>query len=320
MRNALIATTVAFLCVITAVQCSAPPKGEPPPRNVNPENSLPAEMLGAWQNESNDTVLLFEPRYCTFSTGKMILRGKILRCEPGRITMRVFGGTIGSKASVKEGKLIFEMDSKVESYKRLAAAPPELRLTPFKFGETRDVPADKLKDIKAEFAKREKEDQAVRINPARQGDMLKVDADNTAYVKRISGEFGWIDRERFGPKAAFSAFLIVQHSMNLPLMRAALPYVEAEAKARKVDGQDFALLYDRLQIMLGEKQRYGTQLGQNEKNEPVVFPIEDRANVEQLRKEIGLFPLSAYLEMIKKQCRCETVKFADDEESGGNGK
>jgi len=142
--------------------------------------------------------------------------------------------------------------------------------------------------------------------------MGAVDADNTAWLVKEVRELGWIDAQRFGRSASNTAFLIVQHSGDLPLMLAALPEIEKDLKSGVGDPQDFALLYDRLQLRLGNKQRYGTQIGMNEKGEPIVLPLEDHAHVEKLRKDLGLFPLTQYLAIMKQQTGKE-VTFGEEE-------
>lgn len=112
-------------------------------------------------------------------------------------------------------------------------------------------------------------------------------------------EVGWIDVGRFGADAANAAFLLVQHSANTPLMMAALPIIEKDVKAKRLDGEPFALLYDRLQLMLGGKQRYGTQLSANDKEDLVVPALEDRKKVDEYRKELGLPPLAEYLKLFE---------------------
>jgi hypothetical protein len=132
----------------------------------------------------------------------------------------------------------------------------------------------------------------VRTDPGKRDEMAKVDADNTESLVKLVQEVGWIDVERFRAPTANHAFLIVQHSMHVPLMLAALPLIEKDVMAKRLAAQPYALLYDRLQIMLGEKQRYGTQIGSNDQGALVVLPLTDRKRVEELRKEIGLFPLA----------------------------
>jgi hypothetical protein len=53
----------------------------------------------------------------------------------------------------------------------------------------------------------------------------------------------------------------------------------------------------------GKPQIYGTQAKRFEEwkgQEPVLEPIEDEANVDKRRAQVGLFPLSEYREMLKK--------------------
>jgi hypothetical protein len=165
--------------------------------------------------------------------------------------------------------------------------------------------------VQEELAKRLQADQEVRKDllkgndperlkdPAKLQAMMKVDAANTAYLVGLVKEVGWIDVERFGVEAANAAFLLVQHSGDLPLMVAVLPLIEKDVKTKRLDGEPYALLYDRLQLMLGGKQRYGTQLGANDKDEPVVAALEDRAKVDQYRKELGMTPLADYLKLFE---------------------
>jgi hypothetical protein len=59
----------------------------------------------------------------------------------------------------------------------------------------------------------------------------------------------------------------------------------------------YAILYDRLQLNLGCKQRYGRQVAKDSEGQPMVLPLEDASKVEQFRKEIGLPPLAEYLKL-----------------------
>jgi hypothetical protein len=197
-----------------------------------------------------------------------------------------------------------------------APAPSEAKKDPepLAFGKPETVPAERVKLIKAELAKRLQTDQGVRTGTIDVAKMHSVDAENTAWLKSQVTELGWIDCRRFGVEASNSAFLIVQHSEDLPLMIAALPEIEKDAKAKLVDAQGYTLLYDRTELYLGRKQRYGTQIS-IEDGRLVVLPLQDRAKVEEFRKEVGLFPLATYLEMVKKQVGNKPVVYADDEPS-----
>ncbi|HEY2291356.1 MAG TPA: DUF6624 domain-containing protein [Thermoanaerobaculia bacterium] len=87
------------------------------------------------------------------------------------------------------------------------------------------------------------------------------------------------------------------HSRDLSLLMGILPFVEKDYKEPSADNVVFAILYDGLQIDLGRKQRYGTQLGIDSGGNPMVLPLEDASKVEQFRKDLGLPPLAEYLQL-----------------------
>jgi len=188
---------------------------------------------------------------------------------------------------------------------RKNAPPPRPKPVPLVLGTRRDVTAAEVANIQGEFARRRTVDQAVRRDRSRHSEMAKVDADNTAYLKGVVTDVGWIDVERFGRPAADAAFLLVQHSGDLPLMLAALPEIERDVRAGRADGQNFALLYDRTRLMSGGKQRYGSQVRENEDGELVVYRLEDPDRVDARRKEMGLTPLRDYLALFGREVKIE---------------
>lgn len=184
------------------------------------------------------------------------------------------------------------------------SSPPDPEPEPLVPGTRRDLDAEELEAVRRELARRHEEDQAVRKNPVRREEMPEVDADNTAYLRGLVQDVGWIDAERFGRAAADAAFLIAQHGGDLQLMRAALPEIEKDVRAGRLDPQDFALLYDRIQIFGGGKQRYGTQIAEDDDG-MVVWRLEDPDHVDERRAAIGLGPLADYLRRFDGEVRIE---------------
>jgi hypothetical protein len=273
-------------------------------------------LLGCWRNVEDPKLLArFEKERVIFqSEGR--LRVFSAGHEPGRVSLYSRGRTNALPWRIEEGRLVLETPSGPQAWERLEGVPAELELRPRPLGEPDAVAPGRIAAVSAELAKRREADQAVRTDPSRRGEMRKVDADNTAWLIGLIAELGWIDSGRFGASAANDAFLIVQHSGDLRLMLAALPEIERDVSARTLDPQPYALLYDRLQLNLGRKQRYGTQIGRNRQGDLVVLPLEDRERVEEFRKQIGLFPLSAYLDMFRRQSG-KAVGFMDDDEPEG---
>ncbi|HYF48750.1 MAG TPA: DUF6624 domain-containing protein [Planctomycetota bacterium] len=261
----------------------------------------PAPILGCWQlADQPDQMMRFEEKRMVSIT-KRGLNICPASYDKGKLKLSSRAGDVDAEFTIEGDTLTLNTGGQTQSYKRMKDVPPELDLSPLKLPARKPIPEEKVNAIKEELRKRLVEDQAVRTNPDRHGEMHKVDAENTAWLREQVLEHGWLDAERFGKQSASTAFLIVQHSGDLRLMQAALPEIEKDMKSGAGDPQDFALLYDRTKIYLGEKQRYGSQLGQNAEGDSVLLPLEDSEKVEQFRKEIGLFPLSQYLEIFEKQ-------------------
>lgn len=124
---------------------------------------------------------------------------------------------------------------------------------------------------------------------------LKQDAANLKIIKQVLDMYGWLGEDAIGSQANSTLFLVIQHSDQetqekyLPLMREAVK----KGNARPAD---LALLEDRVALKQGKKQIYGSQLSQDpETGKYKVSPIEDEANVNKRRAEVGLEPLEEYV-------------------------
>ena len=288
------------------------------------KDALKEDLLGCWQRvdnkpeEKSSTLLMrFEEKRFINVPHDGPRQVLPITYKQGKIVLGPEGAREEFKAQIVDGKLtITNPDNSQELYKKLTAVPEQLDISPLNLGDiAKKLEPAKVEEIKKELAKRVVEDQAVRKETNRRSDMGKVDAENTAWLRKLVQETGWIDCARFDRQTASQAFLIVQHSGDLRLMQAALPLIQKDMKSGAGDPQDYALLYDRVKNYLGEKQRYGSQIGSDQNGNPVVLPLEDRGRVEEFRKEIGLFPLSDYLAMMKKMTG-KDVKFADDQKAG----
>jgi hypothetical protein len=304
-RRTLLILLIALGFCLPGLFClGADQPAEEPAEKANP-------LLGAWRQVDGAELVRFTPRRVTIcSKGRRRFYG--VAYGDGQVILTHELATTRVGVALKDGVLSLTRRSGTREYRRLEQVPDELKLKRFPLGEAGEVPADTMKEIKTELTKRIKLDQAVRTDPARYHEMPRVDAANTAYLKEVVRTYGWIDVDRFGAKASNQAFLIVQHSGSIPLMLAALPEIKKDVKAKKIDGQPYALLYDRLSLALGGKQRYGSQIGTNKNGESVVLPLEDRENVDKLRAGIGIMSLSTYLKLYE-QATGESVKFLDDE-------
>jgi hypothetical protein len=162
--------------------------------------------------------------------------------------------------------------------------------------------------LRSELLRMEEEDQLVReaMTPYFQKGAappdslwkpaLQVDSLNQARLKTIIAEHGWPEISMVGEDGASAAFLIAQHAPSDMLLEI-LPLLTAAAERGEADKKDAALMIDRALMYQGKPQIYGTQLRRSETTGNLeLWPIEDEANVDKRRAEIGLQPLGEYLD------------------------
>lgn len=261
--------------------------------------SIPSELMGAWKSSDGLELIRFQSdRMLQSVDGHLKVRG-FVRFEPGRLILRA-GMLEPWSFAVRDGVATLEHEGKRKSYTRLAATPQELELDPLVLGVPGVLTPERVGRVRKELGERAKKDQSVRMDPAQASKMSGVDADNLSYIRSLVMELGWIDADRFGPRASADAFLLVQHSEDLRLMMAVLPWIEKDARRFPDFAQPYTLLYDRMHLDLGDKQRYGTQLNTDAMGNPFVLPLEDPRRVDEFLKELKLPPLSEYLATASK--------------------
>lgn len=123
------------------------------------------------------------------------------------------------------------------------------------------------------------------------------DSINVVKVTNILDERGWLGPDIIGNQGSLTLFLVIQHSYPetqekyLPVMREAVKKGNAHAA-------HLSLLEDRVALGKGEKQIYGSQIGQDqETGEYYVAPLIDPDNVDKRREEVGLGPIQDYIYM-----------------------
>jgi hypothetical protein len=127
--------------------------------------------------------------------------------------------------------------------------------------------------------------------------MTDVDADNTTFLARIVAEKGWPGRSMVGRDGATAAFLIVQHSSDTTFQARVLPLLEKGYTSGDVEGQQVALLTDRIAVRRHQPQVYGTQASVVN-GRFVLDPIADSANVDARRARVGMPPVAAYMRIL----------------------
>ncbi len=138
--------------------------------------------------------------------------------------------------------------------------------------------------------------------------MQAIDRKNTTRLKAIVEEKGWPGKSLVGEDGAHEAWLLVQHAdLDRPFQKKCLDLLKEAVAKEEAKGSDLAYLTDRVLVAEGKKQRYGTQfVGQGDAMKP--SPIEDEANVDQRRKEVGLGTMAEYRERLRQVYRADPAK------------
>jgi len=158
--------------------------------------------------------------------------------------------------------------------------------------------------LRQELLKRLQEDQRIRLVPNPDlHEWKRIDAENTAFMKKVIKRHGWPGKSVVGSDGAQAAFFLVQHAASdLAFQKRCLELLTAAVKQNEASATHMAYLTDRVLVQGGKPQRYGTQFHEiNGQLEPL--SIEDEVNVDARRKEVGLPPLAEYVKQMREMQR-----------------
>lgn len=178
------------------------------------------------------------------------------------------------------------------------------------------VPKD-VKDVALyrEIQRRVRVDQSVRKHTMSGSDpegiyewWEAVDAENLTWLKsHLHKRKSWPGYSVLGEKGSHDLWLMIQHcDRDRPFQRYALELLGKAVKAKQASGKDLAYLTDRVRVGQNLPQVYGTQLSSAG---GWLHPqaIEDEANVDKRRAEVGLGTMAEYLKMAGEQMRIPIV-------------
>lgn len=119
-------------------------------------------------------------------------------------------------------------------------------------------------------------------------EMIRIDSENQEEINSILQKYGWIQKSKIGEKASESFFYVIQHS-PAEIIEKYYPQLESLAIINEASRIHSAMMKDRLLMMKGRKQIYGTQVSTLLYANGVlaIWPIENPEIVDSLRKEIG---------------------------------
>lgn len=133
----------------------------------------------------------------------------------------------------------------------------------------------------------------IAVRRALGADAIAIDRDNTSWLKSVLPSEGWFRKSRHGEAVLRDAWILLIHSPDDAFLERTLARMEPLARAGEVDAADFANRFDRVAVLAGRPQRYGSHAGCID-GYKAHYPFEGgRAAVEARRKELRLPPLAA---------------------------
>jgi hypothetical protein len=133
---------------------------------------------------------------------------------------------------------------------------------------------------------------------------LQVDRANTAWLRGVIETHGWPGTALVGTDGANAAFLLAQHTPDEEFQKTCLRLVEAAVLSNDADPVHRAYLLDRVRVLEGRPQLYGTQGAPRPfgSTDPIVpSPIEDEEHVDTRRSALGLKPLREHFEELNRR-------------------
>lgn len=134
--------------------------------------------------------------------------------------------------------------------------------------------------------------------------LAAIDCANIRWMQTQFEELNWFDIPTFGARVDNAAWLIAQHADRAPdFQREVLARLE-----RLPDGhtnlRNLAFLWDRVAVSNGRMQRYGTQIHCRDGVLQTLNGIENIADVDVRRAEMGLPGWDVYFEQVRASLPC----------------
>lgn len=129
---------------------------------------------------------------------------------------------------------------------------------------------------------------------------------NARQLEEIISVIGYPTVDLVGEKGSAAAWLVIQHAIGQPnFMRRCCRLLEKAVEAGQANPVHLAYLSDRIAIFEGKAQHYGTQFDWDETG--VLSPqlIDDRAEVNEKRRSIGLNTLEEQTKLLRQRVNDE---------------
>lgn len=138
-------------------------------------------------------------------------------------------------------------------------------------------------------------------------DMERLHNDNALRLEAIIADIGgWPPADSIGAEAAEAAWLIAQHAIGLPdFQRRMLALMQDAAAAGAIPAWQPAYLEDRIRVLEGRPQIYGTQFDWDDTGVLCPAPIENAGEVNARRAAAGLNTLEEKTAEMRARAKAE---------------
>jgi hypothetical protein len=167
--------------------------------------------------------------------------------------------------------------------------------------------AEKIIDLKnADLALRNKLVQSGQLSEGYNEEMKELHNRNAKILSDIIDTIGYPTIDKVGKEANEAAWLVIQHSIGQPeFMKKSAELLKSAVNENKADPKSLAYLTDRIAVLEGKPQLYGTQFDWDEHGNLSPNLFDDLNKVNKRRKSIGLNTLEEQTEIIRRQAKNE---------------
>ncbi|MCU0444052.1 MAG: hypothetical protein MUE85_03985 [Microscillaceae bacterium] len=167
--------------------------------------------------------------------------------------------------------------------------------------------AENIIDLKnSDLALRNKLVQNGQLSEGYNEEMKELHNRNAKILSDIIDTIGYPTIDKVGKEANEAAWLVIQHSIGQPeFMKKCAKLLEKAVSENKANPKSLAYLTDRIAVLEGKPQLYGTQFDWDEHGNLSPNPFDDLTNVNERRKSIGLITLEEQTEIIRRQAKNE---------------
>jgi len=143
--------------------------------------------------------------------------------------------------------------------------------------------------------------------------MEKLHNANAAALEEIMDEVGYPGLSMVGKAGSNACWLIIQHAIGQPaFMKKSLVFLREATSAKESDPNLLAYLSDRIAVLEGRLQKYGTQFDWDEHGEMSPSPLDNVSLVNLRRQKLGLNSVEEQTDLMRKQAQDENLNPPED--------